>query len=127
MIDLGRLNPISLPGGSLDRRASNRFPVQQEVRYRLLQTHAWVKGGVGRTLDISSSGVRFTTSDRLPAGRMVEIAMHWPARLNGTCPLQFVATGKVVRSDATSAAVRIQRYEFRTRSEPTLRMGAAGA
>ena len=127
MIDLGRLNPAPFPGGRMDRRANNRFPVQQEVRYRLLQTHTWGKGGVGKTLDISSGGVRFTTSDRLPTGRMVEIAMHWPARLHGTCPLQFVATGKVVRSDATSAAVRIQRYEFRTRSEPALRMGAAGA
>jgi hypothetical protein len=113
--------------GGPDRRATNRFPVQQELRYRLLQAPAWGKGGVGRTLDVSSGGIRFTTSERLPAGRMIEIAMHWPARLHGTCPLQFVATGKVVRSDATSAAVRIQRYEFRTRSETGIRTDCVGA
>ncbi len=71
--------------------------------------------GVGQTVDISSGGVLFTTSDRLPTGRMVEIAMNWPARLNGTCALQFVARGRVIRSDGKTAVVRIQRYEFRTR------------
>jgi len=49
-------------------------------------------------------------------GRTVEIAVNWPARLGGTCPLQFVATGRVVRSEADRAAVRIERYEFKTRS-----------
>jgi hypothetical protein len=49
-------------------------------------------------------------------GRMVEIAVNWPARLGGTCPLQFVATGRVVRSEPDKAAVRIERYEFKTRS-----------
>ena len=127
MIDLGRLNQPPLPRGPVDRRATSRFPVQQEVRYRLLQTPASGKGGVGRTLDISSGGIRFSTTDRLPTGRMVEVAMHWPARLHGTCPLQFVATGKVVRSDGNTAAVRIQRYEFRTRSATALRAGAIGA
>jgi hypothetical protein len=48
-------------------------------------------------------------------GRMVELSVNWPARLDGTCPLQFVATGRVVRAEARRAAVRIERYEFRTR------------
>src|ERR1039458_1165213 len=56
-----------------------------------------------------------TTDEKLPVGHTVELSVKWPARLGGTCPLQFVATGRVVRSDATSAAVRIVRYEFRTR------------
>jgi hypothetical protein len=47
---------------------------------------------------------------------MVEISVNWPARLGGTCPLQFVAMGKVVRSEPGQAAVKIERYEFKTRS-----------
>jgi len=47
---------------------------------------------------------------------MVEIAVNWPARLDGTCPLKFVATGRVIRSEPDRAAVRIERYEFRTRA-----------
>ena len=45
---------------------------------------------------------------------MVEISVNWPARLDGTCPLKLVATGRMVRADADKAAVRIERYEFRT-------------
>jgi hypothetical protein len=76
--------------------------------------------GVGKTLNIGSGGILFTTEGDLPAGKKVEIAVNWPARLHGTCPLQFVAVGRVVRSEHNQAAVRIERYEFKTRgSIPT--------
>ena len=71
--------------------------------------------GVGRTLNIGSGGILFTTEERLPTGRLVELSVNWPARLDGTCPLKMVARGRVVRSEDTKAAVRIERYEFRTR------------
>jgi len=60
--------------------------------------------------------VLFTTEDKLPLGKTVEVSVNWPAKLDGGCPLKFVATGRVVRSDAGIAAVRIERYEFRTRA-----------
>jgi hypothetical protein len=90
--------------------------LQQEIRYRLIQSRAGSGSGVGETLDISSKGILFTTPVRLTPGSTVELAMHWPALLNGNCLLQFVASGRVVRSNGKSAAVRIQRYEFRTRA-----------
>jgi hypothetical protein len=65
---------------------------------------------------MGSGGILFTTEERLPVGRPVELSVNWPARLDGTCPLQFVATGRVVRSEERQAAVRIERYEFKTRS-----------
>lgn len=111
-------------GGTLDRRETNRFPVREEVRYRVLQSKAVQYSGAGKTLDISSGGILFTTSEPLPAGRLVEISVNWPARLDGTCPLQLVATGRIVCADGTQAAVRIERYEFRTRSSSTLALGA---
>ena len=123
MPDLAHLGGVALTPRTTERRLTNRFQIQQEVRYRLVQSRATPGKGIGQTVDVSSRGILFTTSERLPTGRMVEIAMHWPARLNGTCPLQFVARGRVIRSDGKTAAVRIQRYEFRTRSVLT----AAGA
>ena len=72
--------------------------------------------GTGKTLNIGSGGVLFTTEQQLPMGRMVEIAVNWPARLDGTCPLKFVASGRIIRAEANRAAVRIERYEFRTRA-----------
>lgn len=126
MVDIGHSRVGPVPNRGTDRRFTNRFPVQQEVRYRVMQARNVTKSGTGKSLDVSSGGILFTTTERLPTGRLVEIAMSWPARLHGTCPLQFVATGRVVRSDGTTAAVRIQRYEFRTRSATALAAGSAG-
>jgi hypothetical protein len=72
--------------------------------------------GSGTTLNMGSGGILFTTEEPLSLGRTVELSVNWPARLDGVCPLQFVATGRVVRAEADKAAVRIERYEFKTRS-----------
>ena len=102
-------------GGMPDRRGTSRFPVQEDVKYSIILSKTSKTNGVGKTLNFGSRGILFTTGEQLPVGRTVDLSVNWPARLGGTCPLQFVATGRVVRSDANSAAVRIVRYEFRTR------------
>jgi hypothetical protein len=98
-----------------ERRGTSRFPLREDVKYRVLHTKANHMTGVGKTLNIGSGGILFTTEEKLPVGRMIEISVNWPARLDGTCPLKFVATGRVVRSENHQAAVKIERYEFRTR------------
>jgi PilZ domain len=102
-------------GGISERRETTRFPVCEELKYKIVQGKT-VTSGAGKTLNIGSGGVLFTTEQRLPLGRMVELSVNWPARLDGTCPLKFVATGRIIRSESDRAAVRIERYEFRTRS-----------
>lgn len=102
-------------GGVADRRRTSRFPVNEEVKYRVLHKSSRISG-TGKTLNIGSGGVLFTTQEKLPLGRQVEISINWPARLDGTCPLKFVASGRVVRAEQARAAVRIERYEFRTRA-----------
>jgi hypothetical protein len=111
--------------GTADRRGTGRFPVREDVRYRLLLAKGLPASGVGKTLDIGSGGILFTTEERLPIGRLVELAMNWPVRLDGICPLQFVAVGKVVRSEATKAVVQIERYEFKTRGSSGVTAAAA--
>ena len=101
--------------GHAERRGTARFPMNEEVRYRVLNAKVTQTVGVGKTLNIGSGGILFTTEETLPLGKMVEISVNWPARLHGTCPLQFVAVGRVVRSGQQQAAVRIERYEFKTR------------
>jgi hypothetical protein len=83
--------------------------------------------GSGRTLDMSSSGILFSTEHRLHLGRLVEVAVNWPARLGGTCPLKFVAVGRVVRSEPHRAALKIERYEFRTRASAAVVAASAAA
>lgn len=105
----------AINGGAADRRRTSRFPVCEELKYRVMHKSSQVSG-TGRTLNIGSGGVLFTTEERLPLGRSVELSVNWPARLDGICPLKFVAVGRVVRAEAGMAAVRIERYEFRTRA-----------
>ena len=102
-------------GGTPERRGNARFPMCEEIKYKLVHGKV-ITSGVGKTLNVGSGGILFTTEQRLPIGRMIELSMNWPARLDGTCPLKFVASGRVIRSEADKAAVRIERYEFRTRS-----------
>ena len=103
-----------------DRRGTGRFPVREEIRYKLVQAKSAKMTGTGITLNIGSGGILFTTEQQLPLGRLVEVSVNWPARLGGTCPLQFVATARIVRSEPTQCAVRIERYEFKTRAVSSL-------
>ena len=52
-------------GGTVERRGNSRYPVREDVRYRVLQSKAVQMNGSGKTLNISSGGILFTTSERL--------------------------------------------------------------
>ncbi|MFN7998891.1 MAG: hypothetical protein U0Q18_35030 [Bryobacteraceae bacterium] len=97
-----------------DRRSKRRFHIEQNLRYKLLYGSRVTETGSGRTLNISSSGVWFTTENVLGMGLPVELSMTWPARLNDVCPMKLMIYGCVVRSDQHGAALAIERYEFRT-------------
>jgi hypothetical protein len=99
-----------------DRRSSNRLPIERDVRYKVLGGKKTVKQtGTGKTLNMSSGGVLFTTETALPEGERVELAVSWPAQLNDELPLKLVAMGRLVRSGESQAAISIERYEFKTR------------
>jgi len=101
---------------SVERRASKRFPIEQEATYKTLDHRALVpESGIGKTIDISSGGVFFETEQRLRSGKRVELSINWPAVLEGGCRLKFVAVGRVVRVEDARAAVSIEQYEFKTR------------
>ena len=100
-----------------DRRITNRMPIERDVRYKVLvgkKTEAQTTG-VGKTLNMSSGGVLFTTETALPEGGRVELNVSWSAQLNENLPLKLVAMGRLVRSGESQAAISIERYEFKTR------------
>ncbi len=99
-----------------DRRSTDRFPIESELRYKVVEDRGAREAGVGRTLNMSSSGVLFTAETQLPVGRRVELSVDWPAQLNENCGLKLVALGRIVRSSAQAAAMRIDKYDFRTRA-----------
>jgi hypothetical protein len=101
-----------------DRRHSDRFPIEREVRFRSLSKRNGDDAGEGQTINISSSGVLFTSKDVLLPGRRMEISVSWPAQLNNRCALKLVARGRIIRFEQGRAALEIQQYEFRTQSAP---------
>lgn len=99
-----------------ERRRSSRFPIERELRYKTLNQRAESLAGNGKTLNISSSGVLFTSDHDLPVGTRLEVSISWPAQLNEKVFLNLVARGRVTRHTKGQLALQIQQYEFRTQS-----------
>lgn len=100
-----------------NRRRSTRFPIERDIRYVAVGRQRLVSdGGTGRTVNISSHGVLFTTKDQLITGSRIKVYIDWPVQLNDRCNLKLVASGRVVRWEHGKAAMDIEQYEFRTRS-----------
>lgn len=97
-----------------ERRNKRRFTIDQEVKYKMLYGQRIAETGTGRTINISSGGVWFSTESMLTSGMPVELSMNWPVLLNDSCPMKLMIYGCVVRSNDRGAAVSIERYEFRT-------------
>ena len=109
-----------------DRRGSDRFPIEREVKYKILsKKHEEL--GQGTTVNMSSNGVLFTTDQLLVPGRRLELNVSWPAQLNSKIALKLVARGRIVRCEEGRAAMEIQQYEFRTQGSQAAVASAVGA
>ena len=98
-----------------DRRAAKRLPIERDVRYKVLGLRGQVKEvGLGRTINMSRSGVLFTTESILLSGARVELSISWPVLIDKFTPIKLVASGNVVRVESGQAAIAIQKYEFKT-------------
>ena len=110
-----------------ERRTKRRFMIDQEVKYKMLYGQRIAETGVGRTMNISSGGVWFTTENMLTSGMPVELSMNWPVLLNDSCPMKLMIYGCVVRSNEKGAAVAIERYEFRTQGSRAFQQNSVPA
>ena len=98
-----------------DRREDRRYPIELELKYKVVaRSRTPVEGG-GRTVNMSSGGVLFGGEQSLPAGAFVELSINWPVLLQNSRPLTLLIMGRVVRSDNNRVAVKMNRYEFMTR------------
>ncbi len=109
-------NQLANHNQQTDRRSSDRFPMDREVKFSVMNRRGGDETGEGKTINMSSSGVLITSSQMLLPGRRLELAISWPAQLNNKVALKLVARGRVVRYEHGYAAVEIQQYEFRTQS-----------
>ena len=114
MIDMSHTRLLEQNGEQRDRRTKRRFQIEQEIRYKMLYGQRIAETGTGKTLNISSGGVCFTTETMLTPGMPIELSMNWPVLLNDSCPMKLMIYGCVIRTGDKGAAVAIERYEFRT-------------
>lgn len=105
---------MNLDRSKEDRRGADRFPIERDVRYKVLNKKNIDEMGTGKTVNMSSSGILFTSEHLLLPGKRLEVAINWPAQLNNKTPLKLVARGRIIRFEDGSAAMEIQQYEFRT-------------
>src|SRR5579863_4660919 len=102
------------PAGA-DRRTNARFPCRLAVSYQALEHPFFTGVATSETLNISSKGLLFATEEALQPGQLLQVSVDWPARLENQVPLKLVAEGRIVRNLNGLAAMRIDKYEFRTR------------
>ena len=100
--------------GDRERRQKRRFRIEQDPKYKMLYGQRIAETGSGRTINISSGGVWFTTETVLTPGMPIELSVNWPVLLNDSCPMKIMIYGCVLRSNEKGTAVAIERYEFRT-------------
>lgn len=111
--------PVKDAGSAADRRTNARFPCRLAVSYQALE-HPFFSGtATSETLNISSKGLLFSTDEALQPGQLLQVSVDWPARLENQVPLKLVAEGRIVRNLNGQAAMRIDKYEFRTRRVKT--------
>jgi hypothetical protein len=98
-----------------NRRGSARYSLALEVRYATSGGDVPAKIGTGISIDLSSSGLSLITDMSLLIGQGLTAYIDWPVLLNDDVKLQLVITGIVVRTNGTKVAIKILRYDFRTR------------
>jgi hypothetical protein len=96
-----------------ERRVKSRYPLELNVRYETVETTGPV-AGVGKTINISSSGMFLACASTLTVGTRLKAYVEWPNLLNGTTPLQLITVGTVVRRNEMGLSIVFDNYQFRT-------------
>jgi hypothetical protein len=99
-----------------DRRKKARFPINRDLRYKVLEGDTIVSSGVGTTLDMASAGIAFLTDAQIAAGSFIELSISWPVLLEDSCPMRLIVFGRVVRGSGRKTACTVDKYEFRTQA-----------
>ena len=106
----------TLGGASQEHRSNPRYSINVEVSYELIVRGEVVETGHGRTVNISTGGVLFECQ-RPPAPEMgIRLSIAWPPPSGDAVGLTLRVSGRTIRVQENCIAVRIERYEFRTRA-----------
>lgn len=110
------MHPFGILSGNAERRKTARYGLELELNYSLLSQDTVVASGKGTTVNLSSRGVLFRPEGPASVGCAVRLLIMWPVALGDGTLLQLFIDGLVLRTDPTRTAVRMLRYQFRTRA-----------
>jgi hypothetical protein len=102
--------PSAAPSSGRERRSSVRIPIERPGRYEVLSRPR--QTGVGRTIDMSSGGVSFTTESELPVNGKVTLHVAWPLRLERDRIVELRVAGTVIRTEGKKAALKFEKVDF---------------
>jgi PilZ domain len=93
-----------------EQRKNQRFNLR--LPFQIVGSGKTVKT-LGETRNVSSSGVLFTSKDRIPIGDPIEYFITFPKAPGSHNEVRLRCVGKVLREDTESAfAATLERYEF---------------
>lgn len=95
-----------------ERRQAQRFPIERDLYYRIMNHRPGPISGQGKTLNISSSGILFDADQTLAIGTRIELSVSWPTGpvLMGSPRLN--AKGRIARLSNGQLVMLIERYQF---------------
>jgi hypothetical protein len=108
----------SVPESDFNSAFNNGQERRTAVRVRLVcpsryETHTEPKQiGMGHTIDMSNSGIAFTTESRLPTNATLTLHLKWPVRLPGEVPVELRAVGRLARTETLKAALQLHSVTF---------------
>ena len=85
------------------------------LTYKLSQAPRPLQAGHGVTQTLDTDFVVFLADRPLTTNLAVELAIDWPASLEGGMGLRLVVSGEITNVHGIRHTLRIRRYEFRTR------------
>lgn len=88
-------------------------------------SHNWYQG-VGKTIDLSSTGALIELDRTLSPGERIECCVNWPMPVDRP-PKNLIIDGIVVRTDGNRAAISFIRRYFISEAERARRMSRRAA
>jgi hypothetical protein len=116
---LGENNYGDAATAAQDRRKGQRFPLRLSVWYRSIESPVSSNWTVGESVNISRTGLLFSTPEPVIPGQRVEALIAWPVFLDKRIPLKLFIRGAIVRSAGEGTAMSFGKYEFRTCRTPS--------
>jgi hypothetical protein len=90
-----------------ERRLSRRYKIGLAIKLRVSEGSAMSEWRIGKTCEVSTTGVMLECAQPLPINARIEMVMDWPAMHDNLYPICLRAVGEVVRIDGREMAVRM--------------------